>query len=315
MYRQLRRICAQYSQNLEGPLLIVVGALHGNEPAGLQAILTMQKMLEVEPITNPSFQFKGNFVGLVGNKQALRAQTRMIEHDLNRIWTAEQIARVCANKDSLKNESLELKQLYLKIHKTIRASQADDVFILDLHTTTAKGGIFSLPFNTNDSLRIAEDIHAPIIMDIHKSLNGTMGGYFQFHAQALYPDKNVQCMVFEGGQHEDPVSVNRCVAALAATMKSIGCVEDKHIEHAHDKILLQYSKGLPEKLKILYKHSIQSGDQFQMIPGFLNFQAIERGQLLATDQNGEIRAKNSGRILMPLYQTQGDDGFFVAEVV
>lgn len=52
-----------------------------------------------------------------------------------------------------------------------------------------------------------------------------------------------------------------------------------------------------------------------MRPGYVNFQPIARGETLASDWRGPIRADESGLILMPLYQALGDDGFFVARVV
>ena len=52
-----------------------------------------------------------------------------------------------------------------------------------------------------------------------------------------------------------------------------------------------------------------------MQPGFVNFQQVERGQLLATDRGGEIRARENGYLFMPLYQAQGEDGFFLVREV
>ncbi|MFT6360775.1 MAG: succinylglutamate desuccinylase, partial [Saprospiraceae bacterium] len=36
-----------------------------------------------------------------------------------------------------------------------------------------------------------------------------------------------------------------------------------------------------------------------------------KGEILATDKNGNVVAKQDSLILMPLYQKQGDDGFFL----
>jgi hypothetical protein len=47
----------------------------------------------------------------------------------------------------------------------------------------------------------------------------------------------------------------------------------------------------------------------------VNFQPVIRGQLLARDRNGEIRAPENGRILLPLYQSQGSDGFFLVRKI
>jgi hypothetical protein len=63
------------------------------------------------------------------------------------------------------------------------------------------------------------------------------------------------------------------------------------------------------------RHAIGAGDQFVMEPGYTNFQVVERGQLLAHDRHGEIRARENGYMLMPLYQSQGTDGFFLVREV
>ena len=52
-----------------------------------------------------------------------------------------------------------------------------------------------------------------------------------------------------------------------------------------------------------------------MDPGFTNFQSVRRGKVLARDRTGEIKASETGLILMPLYQTLGNDGFFLVREV
>ena len=38
---------------------------------------------------------------------------------------------------------------------------------------------------------------------------------------------------------------------------------------------------------------------------------MHENEILADNTNGTVRAPVSGRLLMPLYQKQGDDGFFI----
>ena len=52
-----------------------------------------------------------------------------------------------------------------------------------------------------------------------------------------------------------------------------------------------------------------------MEPGFTNFQSVRRGELLAHDRIGAIKASETGLILMPLYQKLGNDGFFLVREV
>jgi len=87
----MERIIGRYSGDGDGPLLIVIGAMHGNEPAGVRAIELLLKMLEVEPIKNRDFSLKGNVIGLIGNYQALQSKVRFIDRDMNRCWSPDVI--------------------------------------------------------------------------------------------------------------------------------------------------------------------------------------------------------------------------------
>ncbi|HHH52503.1 MAG TPA: succinylglutamate desuccinylase, partial [Bacteroidetes bacterium] len=70
------RIIGEYTGNERGPLVILFGNMHGNEPAGTKAIDLMIKMIEVEPVTNPKFKFKGKILGLIGNLEATKKGIR-----------------------------------------------------------------------------------------------------------------------------------------------------------------------------------------------------------------------------------------------
>ncbi|MFQ5413507.1 MAG: succinylglutamate desuccinylase/aspartoacylase family protein [Phycisphaerae bacterium] len=73
--------------------------------------------------------------------------------------------------------------------------------------------------------------------------------------------------------------------------------------------------GVPRTLRMCYRHGITSADGFAMAPGYRNFQPVEGGDVLGHDRNGPVTAPRSGRLLMPLYQGLGHDGFFIADAV
>ncbi len=52
-----------------------------------------------------------------------------------------------------------------------------------------------------------------------------------------------------------------------------------------------------------------------MEPGFTNFQRIFKGQVLAKNNKGDVLSPVDGNIFMPLYQKQGNDGFFIVQPV
>lgn len=308
----IERIIGRYTGTEKGPLLIVFGAMHGNEPAGVNALNLMFKMLEVEPITNPNFKFRGRLLGLIGNLRATQQGLRYIEKDLNRQWTLDNIASIKNTPaDQLYAEDLELKELLALVEKEIADYQPSRVIVLDLHTTTAYGGIFSIPAENKESIRVALELHAPVVKGLLKGIQGTTLHYFNNDNF----DVDMIAVCFESGQHQEDLSVNRAIAAITNCMRSIGCVDPIHIENQHDQLLIEYSKDLPQLTELIEVHRINPEDQFEMLPNYKNFQEIEKGQQIARDRNGPILASADGLILMPLYQKQGDDGFFLIRMV
>ena len=302
------RIIGRYTGVEAGPLVIAFGAMHGNEPAGVKALQAIFNALENEPKINPNFTFCGRLLGLIGNIKAYQKGLRFIEKDLNRQWTPPNIKRAKESSlESLEPELQEMKQLLEMIEDEITAYQPSRIIILDLHTTTAFGGIFTLPARDPESERIALELHAPVIKGLLEGIAGTTLHYF---VQENFNPK-ISAVTFESGQHQEELSVSRAIAAITNCLRTVSCVKEDDVESKHDNILKEYSASLPNLSQLLYVHPIKEEDNFEMHPGFKNFQPIESGQLLAHDRHGEIRAKHDGRILMPLYQKQGEDGFFV----
>ena len=98
-------------------------------------------------------------------------------------------------------------------------------------------------------------------------------------------------------------------------MRTIGCIRAEDVENRHDKLLIEYSKDLPKVVNLVERYSITPEDGFKMLPDYKNFQSIKKGEKLAMSVKGEIHASVDGRILMPLYQKQGEEGFFIVQEV
>ena len=290
-------------------MLICFGGIHGNEPAGVKALDLVFKMLEVEPITNPDFSFKGTLLGIKGNIPALDLKRRFIHKDLNRIWTRDMIHKVMSTPSSelFSSEYRELKRILRVLWKEINQENPDKIVFLDFHTTTADGGIFSIVPENEESKAIAEQLHAPVVTGMAHGLKGTTQEYFN----EVGKTRNAVGLVFESGQHDDPLSVNRAIAALINCMRTIGCITPESVENVHDQLLTDFSKNLPKVVNLDYCHKIKKVDKFEMMPGYQNFQKVQKGEVLAKDRNGAIKAEKDGLILMPLYQRQGEDGFFI----
>ncbi len=298
-----------------------MAGMHGNEPAGVMALEIIFQLLEKEPRSNPDFHYKGKIIGLLGNTQAFQSGRRHTTKDLNRLWTMPHVRRVRkVHAEDLQGENREMKEILDILEDQISSYQPERIVLLDLHTTSAGGGIFSIATDEAESIRIAIELHAPVITGMLKGIQGTTLHFFNNEnlrtlVPELSPKVPVTGVAFEAGQHDDPLSVNRCIASIINCMRSVGSVNPEHVENRHDKLLQEYSKDLPKVAELVKVHNIGPLDEFSMLPGYHNFQPIYRGEHLANDRHGPILAPEDGLILMPLYQPQGSDGFFLIKEV
>jgi succinylglutamate desuccinylase len=269
------------------------------------------KMLQVEPITNPDFRFRGKMVGIRGNLHAIQKEVRFIKKDLNRALKPDDVERVLKSDPStLDAEDYEMFHLVNAVSKEIEETPNERVFILDLHTTTATGGIFTLTADDTRSIEVGVAMHAPVIIGFEQMLKGTTMGYFK---PKHFNGRKITSVVFEGGQHVDPLSVNRCIAATINCMRTIGCVRPEDVENRHDHLLIEYSEGLPKVARLIERYGVQEDSHFVMAPGFRNFDWVEKGQIMAHLDGEPVYSPQDGMIIMPKYQEQGDDGFFLVE--
>ena len=306
------RLIGIHSGKEKGPLFICLGGIHGNEPAGVLALEKVFQMLEEEYVKNPQFEFKGKMLGLRGNLVALKAGVRYVDQDMNRSWGQNNIRKISNTKgQDLNAEEKEVKAIIEIVHQAIIDYQPDSVIVLDLHTTTATGGIFIIPALGEANIEFAKQFPVPVIIGALKGLEGSTMHYFT--------SKNLgvptRAFTFESGQHNEPLSVNRAIAIIINCLKFIGCVKPEDVENRHNQILIKYSKDLPKITRLIDVHDITPEDQFKMKSGFTNFHPVKKGTLLAEDRNGQIHASEDGYILMPHYQEQGDEGFFLVQEI
>ena len=306
------RIISERSGSKHGPLLIVLTQIHGNEPAGLLAMKEVFKKIDEEYSLKPHFDFRGKIVGMTGNLQASKKNVRFIDTDLNRLWTEENIGRILStSKSEIQSaEEIELLEITETINNYIKNYEPKKLIILDLHTTTAQGGIFIIPSKEEKSRELGLHIHAPVL---HGFLDDLQGTVLHQYVNKNYPDIDLTSLCFESGQHNSPDSVEHAVSAIIQCFMTIGGFYPEDVETKHEQLLSQDSAKLPKEAQLVYSHRVQPGDDFCMREDkiYCNFDPVQKGELLAFDRFGEIRAKCDGLILMPLYQKQGNDGFFI----
>ena len=296
------RVLARARGAEEGPTLICVGAIHGNEPAGVHAIQRVGTRLEEEgpPV-------RGDFLGLVGNLAAFARGRRFIRSDLNRAWTSGRLDRLRSRlaegrlRDEEEREQAELLALIERAMEDARGP----VHLLDLHTTSGSDGIFSVFGDVLPQRAFAESFPVPMVLGLEELLDGTIIQHFGA--------RGVVAVTVETGRHDAPESVDHAEAAIWLALKALEMLPEDLQGAALDgeRSLRRASAHLPPALEMRHRHPVRAGDGFEMRPGYKNFDRVARGEVLARDIRGDIQASETARLLMPLYQDQGEDGFFL----
>ncbi len=302
---QVSRILGEYrGEGQSGPTFIIMTAIHGNEPAGPHAAARVLRKLE-----KGNYHFHGRLIVLLGNIPAYLSNQRYIDQDFNRMWDVDEIGR--QNGQVLNSEQqqfVELRETFDQIVDQAR-ERGDEIFLIDLHTSSGHTVPFGGTTGHEKCVAFSKQFPIPFSVGLEKNLPGL------FYVYAA--NKGIATVVIEGGQHEAPGSVDNHEAAIWTGLLAAECVSVKANPELGEyyRLLRVQSGNVPKTFEIFYQHDITDEDQFKMLPNFSTFQAVSKGQVLAHDRNGEIRAPEDCMILLPLYQPRGSDGFFLIRAV
>lgn len=282
-----------------GRTLIFVAALHGNEPAGVEALQRVFDRLPPEP------ELRGEVLAVIGNLAALRRSVRYVDTDMNREWWPEAVDVPAPGQE--RAEDRERRALLDVLEPALR--RADAPVVVDLHTTSGDSPPFLTLGDTLRNRRFAQHFPLPMVLGLEEQLAATFLEYVN--------NRGAITMGCEGGRHDAPESADRleAVAWLALAAARI-ITPDRLPEPDPARRLRDAARGLPPVVEIRYRHEVPRGRTFIMEPGFESFDPVDAGQRLGRwGDDSPVVAPEPGRVLMPLYQGQGDDGFFLTRDV
>lgn len=298
----MERIIGKYGPPQSDTLVLCIGGMHGNEPAGVRAL---EKVFEFLYDTRPPAQ--GRFIGIRGNIAALNKGKRMIHEDLNRIWSEANI-KYAREGFTVSPELQELKEIFEVLDEIPFEKYKQKIFI-DLHTTSGDNGTFVVATEYESCKALMDAFKVPIVLGLEEELENPAIRYFTRQGFTSF--------AFEGGLHQSSQSVENLLWGIWITLSQSGIISPAFLPDLSEisQHLNQRFNRLPSILRLEYLHKIHLNDEFKMKPGFKNFDKVHYGQVLAEDKRGVIYAQYNGYLLMPLYQTQGSDGFFLVRSV
>jgi len=293
---EVDRIIGEISGEESGPCLIFIGGIHGNEPSGVFALRQV-----IDELKENKTPIKGSIIALAGNLWALEKSERFEKQDLNRLWIDEKVEALENGSYQAKNEDEKQQEELFSIIQNLLSTKKGPFYFFDLHTTSSQ----TPPFLTvNDSLlnrKFTQQYPVPMILGIEEYLDGPILSYINELGYVSFG--------FESGQHDDLSSINNHIAFTYLSLVFSGAVDKNDINYQNSFQAL--NQGSANIFEIYHRHEIAKDEKFTMEPGFVNFQRIQIGQHLAMSNGQKLLATENANIFMPLYQSKGDDGFFV----
>lgn len=289
----MRRVLHEIRATAPGPTLVGLGGMHGNEPAGVEALDLVGRELESSGL------LRGEFVALAGNLPALAAGVRFVDRDLNRLWDAEG-----GERGREESQLGELRAAFAQVRERARGP----VYLVDLHTTSGGGPPFTILGDTLANRGMALALPVPMVLGLADALPGTLVDSLD--------TVGVASLAFEAGRHDDPASIQRSYDALRILLAWLGMVTGGRDQVRDSRVRLSRTgRGQPSALRLTHRHALKADKDFRMQVGLRSFERVRRGELLAREGEAKVRAPVSGHILLPLYQAEGDDGFFMGRAI
>ena len=302
-----RHGCGRFEGTGEGPLVVIVAGMHGNEPAGTTALDAVAAAL-----AGGSIEVRGTIVALRGNVEACARGERLVDFDLNRLWTRPRLERMreIPIDDCVGSEERELWGLLRDVDRLLteapaRSKSTGSPIFIDLHTASAASVPFAIGRNTLDHASLFRGLPIPIIAGLEERLDGLLLHYVL--------EQGARTLAVETGPHEGESAATELEAVVWWLLERSGAIARGSAPGGAEKfaMLERLGAGIPPIVEVFHRHDIVARDQFDMEPDFRSFDRVEANRLLAIDHGRSVRAPRRCRILMPLYQEQGDDGFFL----
>jgi len=257
----------------------------------------------------------GNVIAFSGNRAALARGVRFVSRDLNRGWCGPHLERLGRlSRDELAFEDAEQRELHDAFVRLER--EASRLVFFDLHTTSGPTEPFLCFADTPANRALACALPVNVVLGLERTVHASMLTWASSRGHVG--------ISFEAGQHDEPAARVRHIGAIWMLLVAVGVVDAARVPEG-DARRAALERGVTggagrpgpgaRVVEITHRHVVEPGDDFEMLGGFAGFDRIEAGQIVAHDRRGPVRAPDSGLMLMPRYQPQGEDGFFLAREV
>ena len=293
----------------EGPTIVAIGGVHGNERAGIEAIHRVLDALSTDIALE-----SGRFFGLLGNLAALglrgevdASRPRYIDRDLNRLFRDHPAA------DMDDSEFRERDELRLHLERIAAASSGQCV-VLDLHTLSSRSTPFIALEDSLPARRFGMAFPLPKVLGIEEVISGLLMDEATSRLGCV-------SLTVEGGQHEDPGSIDVLEAVLWTALDRLGMLSPGARELVRSSRRILRNTGRP-RCGCVYDVRFRARvthDTFCAVPEAEAFSPVRSAKSVIGHEDGmPVLAGETGLLFMVNRQTKprpGDDAFFIVRRV
>lgn len=276
-----------YESGSDGPRLIVLGAIHGDEPCGPEGIQRVMQKIDTGEL-----ELRAGSVCFVpiANPEAYQAQERELSENLNRILR--------------KTDNPTLYEAKLANELCALIDEAD--VMLDIHSSHANAPVnIFIDYPTPTNIALASAIGAEYaIYDWPKVYENNAHAFNSYTSDWYAHESGASGVLFECGQHNDPNAITIAEEAILRTLVHTGlCDGVPGLDHkAHT--------GRAVYMKHIFARESQH-DVF--MDEWSHLQLVAENTLIAKRSDGsEIRAERESVIIFPKpYAKDGGEWFYL----
>ena len=265
----------RFASGKPGPHVMVNALTHGNEFCGMVAVCQLLDSGVRPKIGTLTLSF-ANVAAYESFDAARPFDSRLITHNLNRIWSAAQLGGT--------DDSVELRRA-----REMRPAVAAADHILDLHSTSQDVVPFWVYPAYARNAAVASALPLPAVHLVMPAGLGSGTPLIQHGAHGLAESAAGAALVAECGQHFKQASADLAVEVAHDFLGHFGLI-DRNVPAPAVP---------PRRFELLRTHVIQH-ESFAFTRPVVGFETYAEGELIATDGALEIRSPCDGcTIFMP----------------
>lgn len=276
-----------------GPVVGLMGMLHGNEPAGV-GLWQLAKDLG-----RPS---RGELRLIVGHPDAMAASPdgeRYIRDDLNRLFL---------DHDELLEAGVDLDGPDYRRMVELKSVLADIDVLLDIHTTSQPSEPFAIGYTANpEARRLSRALPITLVDGLHQFIRGS--------ACQWVLDRDCAAVTVEVGAHQDQAAPGRVYDVAKRVLAELDMLPP-------ELALNQVDAPASGRRVVVGHHVASVGRDFRYARHFHNFDPLKPGEIIGEDADTVYRAPmiDNPVIFMPSAEatlrdeTNTDAFFFGVEV-